>query len=395
MLPLLLLIWTSLVAAAAPAELKDVRVFTGDGHARLLLVFTEAPSSVSARMVQGTRGRPAHAQVLLLQAGVGVEGEREIPVVDPTISGLTLRARGEDAEVVVGLLADRVVTTQQLGPTAVLVDLREEGRGEDPSLPSAEQLAAWLDATGLGRTAPKPRARGSRLVVVDAGHGGWDHGAVGTTGTREADIALQIALRTATALRARGIDVVLTRDTDTFVELRDRAALANAQDADLFLSVHANAAPGPTAWGIETYSFDSASDAGAARVARRENTILREQRSEDQRHDPLLARMLVAGTNVLSRRLSREVQAAAVEGLRGSYGEEQIRDLGAKTALFYVLVSTRMPAILFESGFVSNPDDERRLRTPHYQQVLADALSDAVVRWFDSADARHRGEASP
>ncbi len=395
MLHLLLLIWTSLVAAAATAELKDVRVFTSDGHARLLLVLTEAPSSVSARMVQSTRARPAHAQVLLEGVGVGADGDREIAVVDPAISGLTLRARGDDAEVVVGLLAERAVTTRQLGPTAVLIDLREEGRGEDPSLPSAEQLAAWLDATGLGRAAPKPRPRGSRLVVVDAGHGGWDHGAVGTTGTREADIALQIALRTATALRARGIDVVLTRDTDTFVELRDRAALANAQDADLFLSVHANAAPGPTAWGIETYSFDSASDAGAARVARRENTILREQRSEDQRRDPLLARMLVAGTNVLSRRLSREVQAAAVEGLRGAYGEEQIRDLGAKTALFYVLVSTRMPAILFESGFVSNPDDERRLRTPHYQQVLADALSDAVVRWFDSADARHRSEASP
>ena len=394
-LHLLLLLWTALVATAAPAELKDVRVFTGEGHARLLLVFTEAPSSVSSRIVQASRGRPAHAQVLLQGTGVGADGDRDIAVDDPGVSGLTLRELGDDAEVVVNLVADRVVTTQQLGPAAILVDLREEGRGADPSLPSAEQLSAWLDGTGLGHAAPAPRARGSRLVVVDAGHGGWDHGAVGTTGTREADIALQIALRTATALRARGIEVVLTRDADRFVELRDRAALANAQDADLFLSVHANAAPGPTAWGIETYSFDSASDAGAARVARRENTILREQRSEDQRRDPILARMLVAGTNVLSRRLSQEVQRAAVDGLRDAYGEEQIRDLGAKTALFYVLVSTRMPAILFEAGFVSNPDDERRLRTPHYQQTLADGLASAVVRWFDSADARHGAEATP
>ena len=96
----------------------------------------------------------------------------------------------------------------------------------------------------------------------------------------------------------------------------------------------------------------------------------------------------VDGTNVLSRRLSSEVQQTVIERLRQDYGAGQIRDLGPKTALFYVLVSTRMPSILFESGFVSNPEDERRLRTPHYQQLLADALVEAVERWFEVARGR-------
>ena len=169
---------------------------------------------------------------------------------------------------------------------------------------------------------PKERT----VVVVDAGHGGFDHGAIGLHGTREADIALEIARRTAAALKARlGIDVILTRDGDYFVTLQERAAIANRNDADLFLSIHANAAPGPTAWGIETYSLDTASDAGAARVARRENAIVRESEGET---DPLLSKMLVTGTNMLSRQLAGEVQASTVKSLQGMYGPSAIRNLG-------------------------------------------------------------------
>ena len=196
-------------------------------------------------------------------------------------------------------------------------------------------------------------------------------------------MALQIALRTAEGLRERlGAEVILTRETDVFIPLRDRAALANHHDADLFLSIHANAAPGPTAWGIETYSLDTASDAGAARVASRENTLARVHADEDG-PDPLLGKLLTAGTNRLSRELAGEVQRRVVDDLREAYGTEQIRDLGSKTALFYVLVSTRMPAILFEASFLTNAEEERRLRTPQFQQATADALVDAVGAWFE------------
>ena len=390
-LPLSILL--SAGSARGEAVLDEVRVFSGDGHDRILLVLSAAPGVIEGRSVQGGPRRDDQVVVRLGDSDLGAAGPREVPVEEDGLRRIELRAAGADAELVVHLPGPRDVRTQLIGETAVLVDLLEEGRGVDPALPSATQLRAWLDDVGLSSptAAIPPAARGR--IVVDAGHGGWDHGAVGLTGTREADIALQIALRTARILEDDyGFEVLLTRDEDVFISLRDRAALANSRDADLFLSIHANAAPGPTAWGIETYSFDTASDGGAARVARRENAIRREQRAEQGRADATLARMLVAGTNALSRQLSEEVQARAVERLREDFGDDQIRDLGAKTALFSVLVSTRMPSVLFESGFVSNADDERRLRSPHYQEQTARALAEAVDRWFGTRPA---GEGPP
>jgi len=320
---------------------------------------------------------------LVLQGlDAGPDGDRTIPVDDGGVQELRIQSIGDDVQLTVQLDTARLVRAEPLGEGAVLLELRVDGADEDPDLPTGEQLRDWLDGVSLVRAAGgAPASR--TLVVVDAGHGGFDHGAVGLTGTREADVALQIALRTAKGLEERlGIEVILTRDTDVFVPLRERAALANQADADLFLSIHANAAPGPTAWGVETYSLDTASDAGAARVAARENALVREQ--DTPRLDtPLMARLQTAGTNRLSRELAGEVQTRVIQTLRAAYGDDQIRDLGTKTALFYVLVSTRMPAILFEASFVSNSEDERRLRTPQFQQATADGLVAAVGAWLD------------
>ena len=387
---LLLLVWSAL--AMATPSLTDVRVFNGGGHTRMLLVFDGAFGAVATRSEAGADGA-----TVLLRVESARRGAALVLPADPAHSGLSaLEATdvpGDALEVLVRLPQARVVRTTPLTEEALLVDLLEEGRGDDAALPSPVQLRAWLEGTTLPAPTPlRPSER--RLVVLDAGHGGWDHGAVGTTGTREADLALQIALRARRVLETRyGYEVFLTRDEDVFVGLTERASLANEREADLFVSIHANAAPAPTAWGIETYSLDTASDAGAARVARRENAVIREQRTEEGRGDPLLARMLVAGNNALSRRLSAQVQQAAIDRLQDSYGTDQIRDLGSKTALFTVLTTTRMPAVLFEAGFVSNPDDERRLRTPHYQQEIAEAIGDAVEQWFASADARARDAA--
>jgi N-acetylmuramoyl-L-alanine amidase len=264
---------------------------------------------------------------------------------------------------------------------AFVVDMVAAGKGRDSQLPDDKQLRAWLEGTAF---APREvdAQLGRRLIVVDPGHGGHDHGAVGVSGAREADIALQIARRVASGLEASlGAEVILTRQDDVFVSLRERAAIANQNGAELFLSIHANAAPGPAAWGIETYSIDTASDAGAARVARRENLFANEVGQAEENF--LRGKMLSDASNQLSRSLSVMVQNDTVAHLRDIYGDDQIRDLGAKTAVFYVLASTRMPAILFEASFVSNPDDERKLRTPHFQQNMADAIVGAVGKWME------------
>ena len=219
-------------------------------------------------------------------------------------------------------------------------------------------------------------------IVLDAGHGGDAHGAVGTTGTREADIALDWLNR----LDSFSSNMTMSRSyirEKTHFTLSKRTAIANKSNADVFISIHANAAPTSDLWGIETYSMDTASDEGAARVAARENSVAEKT---DGTKDMLLGTLVTTGTNLLSKDLAETVQMGISADLQSQYGEENIRDLGAKTALFYVLVATRMPAILFEASFVSNPEDERRLRTPHFQNATAKSMAEATYKWLESQE---------
>jgi len=374
-----LVMWL-LQASAIAAEIEKVRVFVGEDHARILIINDEAVEGVETRSSPSTASAPARATLHLPGVRRGETVQPRIPIGEAGIQQLMVVEVGDGIQFTIELEEARTVHAQAIGKTGILVDLLPPNGKPDPGLPTAEHIEAWLAGVSLGRVAgSKPRGR--RLVVVDAGHGGFDHGAIGTTGTREADIALEISRRVALGLERRlDVDVIMTRDRDIFVPLRDRAALANRENADLFLSVHANAAPNNYAKGIETYSLASATDASAARVAARENAMAK---GWSDKSDPLLGRLLAAGTDRLSRDLAFEVQRNVVDSLREVYPDAEVTDLGTKTALFYVLVSTRMPAILFEASFVSNPGDERRLRSAHFQQTIADAIVDAVGIWFD------------
>lgn len=371
---------------ASGADLGQVLVFAGQDHVRVLVTTEgDAPDSVDARSSPAVGEAPARATLVLGGLAPGDQDGRKIPVDAAGVRHIKVVALGDGTQITAALGAPMRVRARQIRGGSVILDLVGQGSEPDGTLPSEDQLAQWREGLSLVRQGVAPD-RAAKLVVIDPGHGGFDHGAVGTTGTREADIALQISLRTQRLLDAHeGIETLMTRDTDVFIPLRERAAMANAEDAALFLSIHANAALGPDHWGIETYSLDTASDAGAARVARRENAVAAEL-AEDSGGDPLLAKLVTAGNNQLSRTLASQVQQAVVSKVAATYGADQVRDLGPRTALFYVLVSTRMPAILFESSFVSNPADERRLRTPHYQQTQAEALAKAVVDWLEQQD---------
>lgn len=375
----ILFLWSVMASVAVGAELEKVRVFAGTGHTRVLVINSELIEGVETRASPATSSAPARATIHLPGVRRGQAVQDRIPIGDAGIREIQVVEVGDGVQFTIELEEARTVHAQSIGESAILIDLIVEGGTKDETLPTAEHIDAWLRGVSLARLAGTP-PRERRLVVVDAGHGGYDHGAIGTQGTREADIALEIARKTAHLLEERlNVDVIMTRDRDIFVPLRDRAALANREDADLFLSIHANAAPNNWAKGIETYSLASATDANAARVAARENAMAK---GWSDKSDPLLGRLLAAGTDRLSRDLAFEVQKSVVERLRDVYPEEEIIDLGTKTALFYVLVSTRMPAILFEASFVSNHGDERRLRAPHFQDTTAEAIVDAVDAWL-------------
>jgi N-acetylmuramoyl-L-alanine amidase len=220
-----------------------------------------------------------------------------------------------------------------------------------------------------------------RKIVIDAGHGGRDPGAIGVDGVAEKDIVLAVALRLADKLKKQmGIDAVLTRKDDTFVPLEERTAIANQEGADLFISLHANASPNPEARGLETYYLDNTNDEAALRLAARENGIAREKISDLQF---MLSDMVQNLKLEDSITLAHRLQGSVVTQMGRRYGE--VRDLGVKRAQFFVLVGARMPSVLVELFFVTNKAEGRALTSEDYQEALADALYDGIKKYQESA----------
>jgi N-acetylmuramoyl-L-alanine amidase len=220
-----------------------------------------------------------------------------------------------------------------------------------------------------------------RRVIIDPGHGGHDTGTIGADGTKEKDVALAIAKKLRTVLTEQGLEVVLTRETDRFVRLEERARLANVGRGDLFISVHCNSLPQRHIRGIETYTLNLASDRYAIRLAARENATSEKGMSDLQF---LLADLATRANTEESARLATQVQSGLVSALRSK--DAKIRDLGTKEALFYVLLGTKMPAILVETGFLSNPDEEKRLSSPGYQEDVARAIASGVQGFLGNRD---------
>ena len=220
-----------------------------------------------------------------------------------------------------------------------------------------------------------------RRVVIDPGHGGHDTGTVGAEGTQEKDVALAISRKLRTILTEQGLEVTLTREGDRFVRLEDRARMANIARADLFISVHCNSLPQRSIRGIETYTLNLASDRYAIRLAARENATSEKGLNDLQF---LLADLATRANTEESVRLASRVQAGLVGRL--SSKERKIHDLGTKEALFYVLLGTKMPAILVETGFLSNAEEEKRLSTSAYQDEVARALAAGVQDFLGNRD---------
>ena len=210
------------------------------------------------------------------------------------------------------------------------------------------------------------------LVVLDPGHGGDESGAH-TKHLREADIALDIAARMKNKLESNDFQVLMTRTDDSTVPLLDRAKLANDAAADVFVSIHVNAAEASQLNGIETYSVDIATDGFSEMLALKENSGV--FLNEEEIPKVTTSRML------LSMELAELVQSSVMSQVNKTYPDHTIQDLGHKTAMFTVLVKAEMPAILMEVGFMSNSEELKHLESAHYRDTIAKALTVALIEW--------------
>lgn len=222
-------------------------------------------------------------------------------------------------------------------------------------------------------------------MVIDAGHGGDDEGALGARGLAEKEVALDVSQRLARRLEASGLRVVMTRTDDSFVPLERRTSIANDARADLFISIHANAARTASPRGIETYFVSlEASDADASRLAELENLALGRAATAITSPDPLTA-ILGDMMSTLATEESNEFAKLALHELAGI---DHAPSRGVKQAPFVVLMGVQMPACLVEIGFLTNRADAGLLRTSARRDALADALARAVADFGRRYDAR-------
>ncbi len=261
-------------------------------------------------------------------------------------------------------------------------ELHFTGSFEPALLPPAsrKEAARRLPQARLwqrSRAAPPAAADDRLLVVIDPGHGGSEEGCRGVAGTLEKRLVLQIAQRIQTLLeQLPSVQAIMTRERDEHISLWDRVDLANQLDADLFISVHANAFVRPDLGGVETFFHSlEASDEEARRVARAENAPQREKRPASRdRVQSILADMRRAETLRDSSRFAHLVQQELARVL-------PFDNLGVKQADFVVLRGTRMPSVLLELGFLTNAAEERVLLREQTQSRIAQAVRMAVINY--------------
>ena len=228
-----------------------------------------------------------------------------------------------------------------------------------------------------------------RVMVLDAGHGGHDPGATGPTGLMEKELVLDVTKRAARLVEQRlGIKILLSRDGDHFVPLRDRTSFANRAQADVFVSIHANAHREAASEGVETYFLSSeATDNAARQVAALENSVVQLEKPAARGRTDIVKTILwdLAQSEFQeeSSRLAEVVQDSMTQSLR-------IPSRGVKQAGFYVLGGAAMPAILIEIGFVTNPKEERKLRDTRYRDDIARAIAAALAEYKRAWDQRLR-----
>lgn len=226
-----------------------------------------------------------------------------------------------------------------------------------------------------------------KRIVIDPGHGGHDPGAVGPKDLYEKDVVLDIALRLRKILSGDpGLEIFMTRDKDVFIPLEERTAIANSKNADLFVSIHANASRRRETKGIETYFLNWTNDEEALKVAARENQISLKQMRNMQEKRNVLDIMLGDLSRDLKRekslRLANYIQKTMVAELNKDY--THIVDLGVKQALFYVLLGARMSSVLVEVSFISNPIEEKLLAGENYRDDLARSIASGINQYMTS-----------
>lgn len=312
------------------------------------------------------------AVFLTSQGRAEVGYQEEIRVGDSFVQGVRLKQEHESVlQVVIDLaITEYTYNISSEDPESLLIDIRGPRDDSDKDL-IVELLKKIESSPSIPSTSSKQTGKAFK-IVLDPGHGGDDPGAVGPSGLKEKDVVLAVAKELASLLKKEaGIEVYLTREDDRFLYLDQRPGIANQIGANIFISIHANAAPSRDATGVETFvNSIYAEGIGAELVAATEN---RPPGSEDISWEAkaILWDMVQDKYESESNDLSHSIQKRLSEATG-------LEDRGVKKAPFYVLRGADMPAILVEIGFISNPWEERKLKNDDFRKKIAQGILDGL-----------------
>jgi N-acetylmuramoyl-L-alanine amidase len=368
------------------ALLNDIKHWSNPDYTRISLELDRDVTWETHELSKGSPGKPGRVYIDLNRTRLG-RSIKDITIGDGLLRGA--RVGQYKADVVRVVLDTENIKDYKVfplsDPARLIIDVRGERTAEITRLEQSisampermliqkpEETPSMVEKKV--RPARKPVISKIRRVVVDPGHGGHDPGAVGLNGLQEKDVVLAIGLKLRELFREElGLDVVMTRSTDVFIPLEERTAIANKVNADLFLSVHANAAPNRLASGIETYYLNLAKTDKVAQLAAKENGTSLEKVSILQ---AILFDLMANYKLNDSAHLADEVQKSLHKKIRASYSD--VKNLGVKQGPFYVLVGATMPSILVETAFLSNATEESRLKDPAYLEMSAEGILEGV-----------------
>ncbi len=287
----------------------------------------------------------------------------------PEASGRSIAAKAEarDAQPRTNLSAAERNALKSLPEISDPILPLPQGSTANPAAAAVDALAAKVDA----KAAQSPIKR----IVIDPGHGGHDTGTISANGMREKDLVLDVGRRLRAYIKNTypDVEVIMTRDSDRFVALEERTAIANSRRADLFISVHANASPSRAASGVETFFLSpDRAPAEDLQAAARENARLASNKV-GEKPEPMFASVTVGNRVAESRELARYIQAGLVRGI-GAQSPRTAMNRGVKHAPFVVLLGAAMPSVLAEVSFLSNPKDEALLQTGQFRERVAASL---------------------
>ncbi len=316
--------------------------------------------------------KPKRLYVDLDHSRLGDDVDKIVPINDNLLSNVRAgQYTSQSVRVVVDIKSFKTYKIFSLrNPFRIVIDVWGIETASNP--PSATGMNTADNPERLSPSAlAKQLALGVSRIVIDPGHGGRDYGAPGYyKGVHEKKVALALAKKLAHKIRSElSCEVILTRETDKYLTLEERTAIANTKNADLFISIHTNSAKDRRAFGLETYFLNLATDDEAIRVAAFENATSEKNISDLQ---TILTDLMQNAKINESSRLAAHVQSELFLHMKNSYSK--IKSKGVKQAPFYVLLGAQMPAILIETSFISNPRECKRLTDIHYQDRICEGI---------------------